>query len=250
MRWPHGIRALALYTSMMGVALSACVIRIGTGGDEDLPDDAAGGSAGGPASAGSGAGTPEQGGSGEVTPWSAEEQQAIAVIEGANPDAAIRSAFIGEYTASGLAALLEASAPDPAAIDVEGLAALVDQYAPGVLEDAGAWAAALDESAVQAATITPKPECEQSHGRMCSPSWGCLYENIGWSTCILTGCGKGACPTCPSLFDLDALIVQKWCSYTCVSTKDQSIVGIAIHLKIALNGSIEKCFLFDKPVTP
>lgn len=243
MKWLPTICALLLCGSAVPIIMLGCVIRIGPGGDGEETIDNSGGSAGSTAQGGD----PTQGGAGSAE-WVPEEQEAIAVIESSDQNLATRSAFAGEYTSSALAALIEANVPDPAAIDTTALAALVDQYAPEIWQEANAWAEALDASIIQAATITPKPECQEAYGRSCSYSWGCLFDNIGWSTCILTGCGKGACPSCPSLFDIDALIVQKWCSYTCVSTKDQSIVGIAIHLKLALNGSIEKCFLFDSPV--
>lgn len=249
------LTAIAALSLAAITTIPACILRWGVstdggdGGSTTSSDEGAGGSltAGGAGGATGDSNGSSQAGAGSGG-WIPEEEEAVTILEMADPDYATRSALMGEYTSSALAALIEANFPDPAAVDVAVLETLVDQYAPDIWQDAQAWAEALDASIIQAATITPKPECQTSHGRMCSYTWGCLFENVGWSTCILTGCGKGACPACPSLFDLDALVVQKWCSYTCISTKNESIVGLAIHLKLALNGSIERCFLFEKPV--
>lgn len=66
--------------------------------------------------------------------------------------------------------------------------------------------------------------------------------------CAVTGCGDGKCTWCPDIFpDLSSLIVKSWCSYTCI--KDwQYIVGLKIRLNLALDGVLEGCYRFSKPI--
>lgn len=58
----------------------------------------------------------------------------------------------------------------------------------------------------------------------CRRTERCPLKGGGQSLCFVTGCGTGACPTCPNIFS--NLIITSWCSYSCMKGSD--VVGSAV----------------------
>ncbi|AGP40415.1 hypothetical protein BE04_24170 [Sorangium cellulosum] len=149
-------------------AVPGCVIRVGPG-DEDgawhgssdgnsAPEGGAGGS--GPVDDGTGGSSAVDDGTG-VSP---EEQQLVeeAYAQLDPEKLAFASALAGNMTCA-LAGAVEAAQIDPATIDDATLRALLEQYAPGALEQARAWLSGIDPSTL-AYTGSPKLECARDYG--------------------------------------------------------------------------------------
>ncbi|HTN91887.1 MAG TPA: hypothetical protein VL242_49800 [Sorangium sp.] len=233
-RAAQGLVAVVLVGLTGYAVVPGCVIRMGPGdgdgawpgsGDGDsAPEDGAGGS--GPADDGTGGSGPADDGTGgseavdEGTGVSPEEQQigedAYAQID--PEELAFASALAGNMTCA-LTGAVESAQIDPTAIDDETLRALLEQYAPGAMDQARAWLAGIEPSTL-AYTVMPKYECEEAYG--CKPQPRCQQGYIPAMShrCIINDCGKAKCPTCPDFVNelLQNLVIRSWCSYVCVKT--------------------------------
>ncbi|WP_437757883.1 hypothetical protein [Sorangium sp. So ce1389] len=223
-RAAQGLVAVVLVGLAGYAVVPGCVIRVGPGdgdgawpgaGDGDsAPEDGAGGS--GPVDDGTvGSEAVDEG-----TGVSPEEQQlgedAYAQID--PEELAFASALAGNMTCA-LAGAVEAAQIDPATLDDETLRVLLEQYAPGAMEQARAWLAGTDPSML-AYSVMPKFECEVDHG--CKPYLTCQQGYIPAVNhlCFVDDCGKAKCPTCPDFVNelLQNVVVRSWCSYVCVRT--------------------------------
>ena len=73
-------------------------------------------------------------------------------------------------------------------------------------------------AAVPADPIVPKFDCM---------SMGCPATVLcDGSVCVVTDCGKGSCPACPS--ELKNLVIKGWCRYSCMKGSVQT--GSALML--------------------
>ena len=145
---------------------------------------------------------------------------------------------------------------DPALVDsgdAEALAAAAQEiaatYGEQIWADAGQYVDSLDPSLLPAAvTVVPDQSCMTNFG--CPATMFCGFDFGAGERlvpCHITGCGSGACPSCPDLFNLNNLIVRNYCSFTCV--RDQkSVVGIGIQIHLQISGKLEGCWLLSKPV--
>ena len=222
------------------VALSSCTIRIGRGGVGGTETEPVGGSGYG----GGGGGVGASGGSGGAAEDPALQME--TALANADQNELARVQFRSQAASYAFQGYVDESGVDPATLDAAAAQALIDQYAGPAWDLAGQWLDALDPSGIPQATVKPKYECMDSQG--CSASEYCTFEGYGKTYCAVTGCGKGACPTCPDIFDLSALIVKGWCSYTCMQLSTNQIVGIKIILKLQLFGELDKCLALAKPV--
>ena len=213
----------------------ACVIKIEKGGD---PGNSAQGGAGASTDVGATAGA---GGAGGLSP---EEEADIALAQ-ANPDELARVQLRSQYASYLVEGYVNSNVSDPANIDTTALQALIEEYAPTAWDEAGQWVDTLDPALIPLAMVKPKYECQQQFG--CPATDICSFDGYAESAyCVVTGCGEGACPSCPSIFDLDKLIVKGWCSYTCMVGYE--IVGIKVRVMVALFGEFSKCLKLEKPV--
>ncbi|WP_437969502.1 hypothetical protein WMF04_09455 [Sorangium sp. So ce260] len=217
--------AAAVLVGLAGYAVvPGCVIRMGPG-DEDRAwhgssegDSAPEGGAGdsGPVDNGTGGSSPVDDGTG----GSPEEQQlgeeAYAQLD--PEELALASALAGNMTCA-LAGAVETAQLDPATIDDEILRALLEQYAPGALEQARAWLSGTDPSML-AYTVMPKYECEGDYGCQIHPRCQQGYIPAVNHRCIIDDCGKAKCRTCPDFVNeiLQSAVIRSWCSYVCVQT--------------------------------
>jgi len=137
---------------------------------------------------------------------------------------------VAAYAASATMALVESQIADPASVDAETVAALIEQYAPAAIDEALAWAQTVDPSAVPEpqggvvvdfACMDPPYLCEQKKT--------CPYEGaeIG---CYISHCGSGKCPWCPFGGNL---IFKSWCSYGCI--KGGEVVAGAFMIRTIFN---------------
>ena len=172
--------------------------------------------------------------SGSADPFAGIDAPAFARVE-----------LAGEYAAYTLAGLVQQQVADPSTLDEATANALIDQYLPQAWSDAQQWSQGLDPASIATATPTPKKECVTTYGY--DEVVNCYFQD-GKPTaeCIVTNCGKGACPVCPKIFNLDTLIVHSWAVHTCV--RDGSIIGVRITLKIALLQNLYRCIKLETPV--
>lgn len=165
-RAAQGLVAVVLVGLAGYAVVPGCVIRVGPGdGDGAWPGSGDGAPEGGTGdSEGVDDGTGGSEGIDDGMGGSAEEQQlGEEVYAQLDPEElAFASALAGNMTCA-LAGAVEAAQIDPAAIDDETLRALLEQYAPGALEQARAWLSGIDPSML-AYTGSPKLECARDYG--------------------------------------------------------------------------------------
>ncbi|MGK3965824.1 hypothetical protein WMF38_16800 [Sorangium sp. So ce118] len=225
-RAAQGVAAVVLVGLAAYAVVPGCVIRVGPGdgdGDGAWPGSGYGGSApegdtGGsePVDDGTGGSAPIDDGA-DVSPE--EQQLGEEVYAQLDPEElAFASALAGNMTCA-LAGAVEATQIDPATLDEETLRALLEQYAPGALEQARAWLAGVDPSML-AYRVIPKFECEGEYGCEAYPRCQQGYIPAVNHRCIIDDCGKAKCPTCPDFVNelLQNLVIRSWCSYVCVKT--------------------------------
>ncbi|AUX45763.1 uncharacterized protein SOCE26_072590 [Sorangium cellulosum] len=221
----RGAAAVVLAALAAHAVVPGCVIRVGPGdGDGAWHSSSDGGSApegdAGGTSSPVGDGTGGSGPADEGTVESPEEQQfGEELYAQLDPEKlAFASALAGNMTCA-LAGAVESAQIDPATIDDETLRALLDQYAPGALEQARAWLAGIDPSML-AYTVTPKFSCGSQYGCKYTPE--CQQGHIPAvdHICYVDDCGKARCRTCPDLVNdiLQNVVIRSWCSYVCVQT--------------------------------
>ncbi|WP_437524682.1 hypothetical protein WME79_36480 [Sorangium sp. So ce726] len=196
---------------LMGLAgyavVPGCVIRVGPG-DEDgawpsssdrdsVPEGGAGGSipvddgTGGSSTAGDGTGGSSSVDDASVSPE--EQQLGEELYAQLDPEElAFASALAGNMTCA-LAGAVETAQIDPTAIDDETLRALLEQYAPGAMDQARAWLSSTDPSML-AYTLTPKYECARDFA--CKYTSECQqgYIPAVRHICFVDDCGKAKCP--------------------------------------------------------
>ncbi|MEZ4302367.1 MAG: hypothetical protein R3B70_45995 [Polyangiaceae bacterium] len=212
----------------VAIAVTGCTIRWTEGGVGGSDSEATAGGGGG----------------GQTTDTIPSEDEEIAAIEkvlaNADPDALARAQYRGRYAAYALAGTA-GEVLDQSTLDEATAQAFIDEWAPTIWTDAGAFVDALDSSLVPLALVKGSPECineDCPFREDCAAAPG--------AKCILTGCGDGACPGCPEIFDLSKLAVKGWCSYTCVA--GGQVVAIKVRIRLKLFGTLSDCLLLEKPV--
>ena len=176
---------------------------------------------------------------------SSSAQEEIIPLDDSDPNAESNAQLRAEYAMRLVESYLGENADAASELDTSELQALIDGYAAVAWQRAGDWVSAIDHSEVPLALVKPKYECQKQVG--CESTDACSYDGYkGLAYCVVTSCGEGACPTCPSIFNLDKLVVRGWCSYTCML--GEQIVGIKVRVLIALNGEFSKCLKLEKPV--
>ena len=138
--------------------------------------------------------------------------------------------------------------------DAEALATaaqgVADAYGAEIWAYADEYVESLDPSLLPAAVVViPDQTCVSTFGCPATMfcSWNFEGEGEKLVPCHITGCGDGACPACPNLFNLDKLVVKHYCSFTCVKAQ-KSVVGIGIQVHLQINSKLEGCWLLAKPV--
>jgi hypothetical protein len=201
---------------------------------DSAPEEGAGGS--GPVDDGTGGSEPVDDGTGGSSPVgdgtsvSPEEQQlGEELYAQLDPEElAFASALAGNMTCA-LAGAVEATQIDPATLDDETLRALLEQYAPGAMDQARAWLSGIDPSTL-AYTVIPKFECVEQFG--CEYSLKCQQGYIPAVNhiCVVDDCGKAKCPNCPDFVNeiLRNVVIRSWCSYVCVqsATSPPKVVAV------------------------
>jgi hypothetical protein len=229
------MRILQHFSLALLVMLASCTIRLGKGGDDAATDPAGGW--GGDYQGGYGGGGYGGGGAGGAL---SDDVTAVEnALANANPVELRKAQLRSQYTGYALAGSI--SDNYTADMDEAGLQALVDEWAPLLWQGAGEWVDSLDPSTIPEAVVKGKADCVNEH---CGFTEKC--ENWDGAKCIVTACGEGACPACPSIFPLDKLVVDGWCSYTCVA-KGQ-IVAIKVKVKVKLFKVFSACLPLETPV--
>lgn len=151
----------------------------------------------------------------------------------------IRAELLAAATAHNVALLVEADiANDGEEIDESFIAKLVDAELPIGRENAEKWVASLDDSALRMAGIIRADHCMgPKYG--CRELGSCVFGGKR-SSCLITGCGDGACKACWEIFgNLRKLAVKGWCSYTC--QQGTAIVGVKLILQVRIAGELSAC---------
>lgn len=173
-----------------------------------------------------------------------DEQAAIALAR-ADPTQLALGQVRTDYAAYDLKELVESKIDDPATVDEATVAALIDMYAPIAWKEARQWVSTLDPSETPLAQVKPKYECTSKYG--CMPTDTCDFPgHQGHAYCVITNCGEGKCPTCPSWFGWDKLIVKNWCTYTCML--NYQIVGISVGWNFFIDSYKSVCIPFASPI--
>lgn len=248
---PAALVAALLMAAVAGLmAIPSCRIQLckgsGCGGGPDTGGWGGGGSAGSDSGGWGGSG-----GIGEV-----DTAADAAVLANSDPVELSRAQLKSNVASYMLWGYVQQNV-DPAIVaggDPDALAnaaqEVLDIYGAEIWAYADQYVDALDPAVLPAATVVvPDHTCITKFG--CASTMFCSFEFAGEGEklvpCHITGCGEGACPACPDLFDLDKLIVKHFCSFTCV--KDQkSVVGIGIQVHLQINRRLDGCWLFAKPV--
>jgi hypothetical protein len=157
-----------------------------------------------------------------------------------------RAELLAAATAHNVALLVEADiATYPGTIDDSLLAKLVDEELPIGRENAEKWVSSLDDSALPLAKILRADHCmDAKHG--CRELESCVFSGKP-SSCLITGCGDGACKACWDIFgDLRKIVVKGWCSYTC--QQGAAVVGMKMVLQVRIFKEFSACLPFSTPV--
>lgn len=236
----QNLGAGSVIAAILAFTVPACVIRIGTGGGDEIDNSSGGNSSAGTSSGDPTGNTGGQSGGSQFTP---EEQASFDNLSNADPLEVSKALLASQYTAYAVAGFVESSV-DPATVDEATLDQLIDQYTPIAWQQATDWVDALDPSVIPLAAIKPNYSCVTDYG--CDYMQPCDFDNGTSAGCAIVGCGKGACPSCPKLFDLSNLIVKNWCLFTC-QTGTGAVVGIKIVLHLALFGKRGRCLALENP---
>ncbi|WP_437624395.1 hypothetical protein [Sorangium sp. So ce1151] len=130
---------------------------------------------------------------------------------------ALASAKAG-FAAYYLTGTVESLGLDPATLDEDTLAQLVEQYLPVATAEADRWLATLDPATLPLAVL-PRTECLKDFG--CAFSAPCArFGPPVAHLCYVTDCDDAKCRPCPEIFGelVSHLIYKSWCSYVCVQT--------------------------------
>jgi hypothetical protein len=153
--------------------------------------------------------SPKQSSTGGSSGYTPEEQAAIDALQKVDPaEAALKNAA-ASYAAVALSNLVQSHIQDPAMVDSATIQQLFDQYAPIANDQALAWMASADASALSD-RVLPNFECKD-------PPHSCEvreYCPLGdGAVCYVTGCGDGKCPYCDPFGNL---IYKGYCAYACM----------------------------------
>lgn len=213
----RSVAAVLAAVSLVVAVTPGCIIKLGKGTGPDETEGAGG----------SGTTSNEGGATGEAGAGGSSLEEEIQMGEEAYAqlppeELALASARAGHYTCALSGAIdsaVQLEGLDPATLDEEAILALLEQYAPGALEQAEAWLEGVDPSTL-AYTVIPKPECEADYG--CKYSSPCQQGHIPSvkHRCFVDDCGKAKCRTCPDIVNtlLQNIMIKAWCSYVCVET--------------------------------
>jgi hypothetical protein len=200
---------MALFSAL---AVPACTLRIGPGGDDfdrssSSNDESEGGSGAG------------RGGATDHEPTAPEEETDAELFSRVDPAELAFASAKATVTTSALNGILDALPLDPESLDEATLLALMEQYMPQAAEQTDLWLASVDASAFPPAPI-PKYSCEEDHGCQIDPkcTWG--FDPGVRHRCVLVDCGASRCSWCPSWVAniLAHLALKSWCAYVCVQT--------------------------------
>jgi hypothetical protein len=155
----------------------------------------------------------------------AAPEQVVAAEEAlarADPRDVARAQAKASYTMYLMSGALASRGVDSDKADPEALRKLMDEIAPWAEEQADTWARSLDTDALPLTGVEPKFECKEKFD--CDYHADCDFAK----NCVVTDCDDGRCRGCPSIWGLDKLVFDKWCTYTCVKVKD--VVGSAVRV--------------------
>lgn len=211
-------------TGLGAAMVPGCTIRIGVGGEGEPFELGGFGGEGGHGGAGGAVGIGGQGGAGGLTP---EEEAELANVD---PAELSFRAGVAAYAASGTMGLVESQVADPATLDEATLTALIEQYAPGAMDQALAWASTVDPSVIPVPQggVLVNDACQEPP-YLCEHTTSCPYEG-GKALCVISGCGTGQCPWCPFGGNL---VFKSWCSFGCM--KNGKVVMGAFKLRTIFN---------------
>ncbi|MGK4003771.1 hypothetical protein WMF31_14160 [Sorangium sp. So ce1036] len=151
------------------------------------------------------------------------EEQAYDELLSVDPQEFTLKTMATSYAAVMVASLIEGQVPDPASINEESFAAMVDHYAPGAGEAARLWSETPEALAMASDYMIPDFSCmNEPYG--CPYTTECPY-NGGVAVCMITSCGDAQCPWCP--WELGNLVFKSWCSYGCMRN-GQMVAGAYI----------------------
>jgi hypothetical protein len=208
--------------------IPGCVIRLGQGGSEESQETAGGGAPGGQSS-GNG-GTAGEGGTAD-DPFAGLDPVAVN-REG------LRASAAAYLLQGNVQQAVELQGLDPETIDEATMAQFVEDIWPASLEQADAWLATIDPSAIE--LVTPNPAYCASLG--CPSKIYCdspYYQKT--IACSLQACGDASCKACPDWFGpLKNLVITGWCSYVC--TEGGMVVGSAAYVITRLV-DFQRCIL-------
>lgn len=157
---------------------------------------------------------------------SPEAEAAYDELMSIDPQEVALKTMATSYAAVMVASLVETQVVDPAALDLEALDALIQQYAPAGWDSARLWIE-TPEATTLAATdgVYPDFACfNEPYG--CPQTTECPLSNGEQAFCMVTHCGTGECPWCP--WGLGNVLFKSWCAYGCL--KNGSLVAGAFIL--------------------
>ncbi|WP_437718194.1 hypothetical protein WMF45_18325 [Sorangium sp. So ce448] len=214
--WMHSVGALVLTGGMVAALVPACTIHLRPSDGDEIEDE----SAEHPPSA-----RPDEDSESETDDDDVEDDQesetmspeaeaAYDELMSIDPQEVALKTMATSYAAVMVASLVETQVVDPAALDLEALDALIQQYAPAGWDSARLWIE-TPEATTLAATdgVYPDFACfNEPYG--CPQTTECPLSNGEQAFCMVTHCGTGECPWCP--WGLGNILFKSWCAYGCL----------------------------------
>ena len=157
-----------------------------------------------------------------------------------------RAALVAQHMVSLLERQIADDISDVSTADEAVLAGELQKYEEDAWHEAISLADRLEAPPISLADPKPKYECTTKYERFkCDTTESCDFSGKQ-AHCYVTNCGEGVCPGCPTLWNLNALIVHGWCTYACMD--GFTLLGTKIVLHIALNNKLKKCLPLETPV--
>ncbi|WP_437960401.1 hypothetical protein WME76_12675 [Sorangium sp. So ce119] len=204
--WMHAVGALVLTGGMVAALVPACTIHLRpSDGDEIENESAEHTPPADPDEDSEAVDDVEDDQESETT--SPEAEAAYDELMSIDPQEVALKTMAASYAAVMVANLVETQAVDPAALDLEALDALIQQYAPAGWDSAHAWIQTPEATALAATDgIYPNFGCfDEPYA--CPQTTECPLSNGEQAFCMVTQCGTGECP-----WGLGNLLFKSWCA--------------------------------------